>query len=215
MMRNATALACVAVLATGSTIRAQVTSEWTRVSAVANGAELRIETDTTPVAWGRLLSVDDHGITIVKGDGLPRPARRFVAEAAQHHPERLLHSGDEYVENNVRIDRDGVWVGAHLAATRANLIEWIDKPDVREIRYAREGNGGSDGQRDAIIGVVAGGALAYYVGAVLGCGPGAVVSECQGIGTMMMLVGSGAGAAIGYVTGNRTKHPSGVVYRRP
>ena len=64
--------------------------------------------------------------------------------------------------------------------------------------------------------MIAGGAVAYWFGAVLGCGAGAVKVECQGIGRLMMPVGAAAGAALGYFGGDHRKQPpSGVVYGRP
>jgi hypothetical protein len=146
---------------------------------------------------------------------VPRAARRVIADAAQTHPERLLNGGAEYVEGDVRIDRDGLWVGSHLALARDRLVQRIDKAAVREIAYEASGDG-LDRHDMAFIGMIAGGAIAYFFGAVIGCGAGAVKVECQGIGRMLMPVGAGAGAALGYSAGSHRKQPpNGLVYRRP
>ena len=163
---------------------------------------------------GRLLAADDRGLTVVNTNVSSRAARRVLADAAESHPERLLNGAAEYVEGDVRIDSDGLWAGSHLVLRRDKLVQRIDKADVREIRYERRG--GVDRQDAAIIGMIAGGAVAYFFGAVIGCGAGAVKVECQGIGRMMMPVGAGAGAALGYFAGSQRKQPAtGVVYCRP
>jgi hypothetical protein len=213
MVMRVAGSAIVGFLAAASTVCAQDHSEWKRVISISPGTELRMETETAASQPCRLLSADDRGVTVVNTGDLPRSARRLVADIAKNHPEGLQTPGAMYVKDNVRIDRDGAWVGSDLVATRARLVERIDQPHVREIRYA--GRGGPDGKRSAVIGAAAGAAAAYFYGGVWSCGQGAVVSECHGYGMLMMPVGAGAGAAIGYLLGEHMKHPSGIIYRRP
>jgi hypothetical protein len=214
MLKRAVAVAVVVSLGSASAVCAQDNSEWSGVLAVVAGSALRVDADMAGTRLCRLLAADEDGITLVNTTALPRAARRVVADAAESHPERLLNGAAEYVEGNVRIDRDGLWVGSQLAVSRERLVQRIDQADVREIRY-EAGGGGLDRKDAAIIGMIAGAAIAYFFGAVIGCGPGAVKVECQGIGRMLMPVGGGAGAALGYFAGSRGKQPAtGVVYRR-
>src|SRR4051812_46334203 len=111
MPLRATALALVITLASASTICAQENSDWIGVLAVAAGSALRVDADRAATRVYRLIAADDRGITLVNTAGLPRAARRVVADAAESHPERLLSGGAEYVEGNIRIDRDGLWTG--------------------------------------------------------------------------------------------------------
>jgi hypothetical protein len=215
MLMHATALALVFTLASASTTCAQDNSDWIGVLAVAAGSALRVDADRAETRLCRLVAADDRGITLVNTAGLPRAARRVVADAAESHPERLLNGAAEFVEGNVRIDRDGLWTGSHLVLARDRLVQRIDKADVREIRY-EAGGYGIDRKDATIIGMIAGAAIIYYFAAVISCGPGAAKAECQGIARMLMPVGAGAGAALGHFAGGHRKQPAtGVVYRRP
>jgi hypothetical protein len=202
------------MVATTSALGAQDDPQWNRMYSVRAGAELRVDTQTTARQICRFLDVDERGLTVANTKDLPRAAQRIVADLARDHPDRLLNSGILYAEDNVRIDRDGLWVGSRRVVDRPHLVERIDKIQVREIRYA--GPGGTNGKRGALIGLASGAAAAYFYSGVWSCGQGAVVSECHGYGLLTMPVGAAAGAAIGYLAGEHTlREPSDIIYSRP
>lgn len=107
---------------------------------------------------------------------LPRSAIRIARMLASTSPDFLLHERSEYLEDRIRLDRDGLWIDSRLVVGRAALIEHISRGDVREVRFTQPGD--EYWRSHLLFGLAAGAMFGYMYGSQ--CGPGAVRAECDG-----------------------------------
>jgi hypothetical protein len=149
------------------------------------------------------VAADDRGLTVLNlaEPPLPRSARRVLLQLATSHPDWLLAPDRVYAEDDVRLERSGVFVGSRLVAERAHLLEHIDRDDLQQLRYV--GPGGTNWRRGLLIGAVTGGLVAGWYGG----------SE---FAAATVPIGAGLGALAGGVIGRFMKRPSSaVIYQVP
>ena len=138
----------------------------------------------------------------------------ILAASDEPFQQLLTHAASgrsQYVEDHVRLDRDGLWIDTRLLVVRADFIAHIGRGDVREVRFTRPDEG--YWTRHLLIGLAAGALLGYVYASQ--CGPGAVRSECHAYGRMFMVLGGGGGVGAGAAVAAYHLPPTEPIYSAP
>lgn len=148
---------------------------------------------------------DQSGVTVLNltGPTLPGAATRVLRDMAFHHPEYFaaMQQSETFGEDDVRVGRDGVFVGNRKVTDLGEVVETIARNDVVEIR-------GPVVARGSVLGAVLGGWLGFSAGAVPALGGAAAV--------LAWPVLIGAVAAGGFLGSHWSSHETqGVIYRAP
>ena len=180
-------------------------SNWSRVGELGPATQIALRLKGSQPLSCYFVLTDSSGITVLDltNPTLPAPASRVLRDMALHHPESFaaLSRTGALVQDNVRVERDGVFVAGRRVADLQEVVQTIARSDVAEIR-------GPVVARGSVVGAVVGGWLALAVGMLpaLGGASDAVAG--------LALIGSVALG--GYLGFQGSSHETeGVVYRAP
>lgn len=180
-------------------------ADWSRVLALPAATPVLMTVRGTEPRARWIVHVDDSSLTILdlSDPTVPGSAARALLTMAKDRPESLvaLVRGGTFQRENVRIGRDGVFVGSRQVARFDQVIESIARGTVLEIR-------GPVVARGSVLGGVVGAWLGFSVGVVPGLG-GAPVGAAWAA-----LVGSTAMG--GFLGSHWSSHKvEGLIYRAP
>lgn len=186
---------------------------WAQIGRIAGGRDVQLTVGQRPPFVRAYVASNSTEIVVLNlaDQSVPPSAARILHMLAATSPDFLLHERTEYVEDHVRLDRDGLWIDSRLVVGRTGLIEHISRRDVREVRFTQPG---TDYWRSHLLfGLAAGAALGYMYGSQ--CGPGAVRAECDGYGRMFTVLGAGAGLGAGAAVAAHGLPPTTPIYSAP
>ena len=179
-------------------------NDWSRVRELESPAEIML---TTRVAGGStrvFVAADDSRVVVLNlGSSrlTPHSARALRAIAAQHPDALLPGSAGSFVQDDVRIGRDGVFVADRKVAEFRDIVETIARDDVVAID-------GPVVARGSVAGATLGGWLGFAVGVVPGLG-GVEAAAAWPI----VIASVVAGAYLGHRWSRHTT--DGIIYRAP
>ena len=134
---------------------------------------------------------------------LPTTAAHVLRDVASNHSEYFvgMQKGGTFVQGNVRLERDGLFVANRKIADFDQVVERIVRNDVSEIR-------GPVVARGSAVGAVLGGWVGFAVGAVPALG-----GASEGVAWLVLTAAVGVGGFLGH---HWSSHQiEGVVYRAP
>lgn len=182
-----------------------IESNWSRVGELLPATQIALRIKGSQSHSYYLVFTDASGITVLDltNQTLPAPASRVLRDMASHHPESFsaLSRNGALVQDNVRVERDGVFVAGRRVADLEEVVQTFARSDVAEIRGPVVAHG-------SVVGAMFGGSLALGVGVVpaLGGASDAVA--------WLALIGSVALG--GYLGFHGASHATeGIVYRAP
>jgi len=176
-------------------------NDWSRVRELEPPAEIVL---TTRVAGGStrvFVTADDSRVVVLNlgSSGLtPRSARALRAIAVQHPDAFSPGATGSFVQDDVRIGRDGVFVADRKVAEFQDIVETIARDDVVAID-------GPVVARGSVAGATLGGWLGFAVGVVPGLGGVGVAAWPIAIGSVAL------GAYLGHRWSSHTT--DGMIYR--
>jgi hypothetical protein len=191
-----------------------VPSNWTRVTALATGTDVTLTVQGRPPVGRVIAAADDSQLTTLNltNPGLPPKARRALLNMAERFPRVIGSPGArEFKEGPVTLSTNGLFVDASKVAEFREVVDMVDRNDVREISIDRR-RGSVAG---ALIGGGAGFALGFLTSITLAnkqCN-----GSCAPVKALMTvsLVGLPAlGVALGYSAGG-IHQVRDIVYRNP
>jgi hypothetical protein len=149
----------------------------------------------------------DQAVLVLVNPTTPRlsaGATRTLRSMIAHHPERFAATqmAGTWVEDNVRIGRDGLFVADRRVADLDQLVETIPRNDVLEIR-------GPVVARGSVMGTVLGGWLGFCVGVVPG-----LAGASEGVAWVLLISSTAVGGVLGFHWSSHDE-TDGVVYREP
>jgi hypothetical protein len=145
---------------------------------------------------------------------LPPAATHVLSKWVATHPEYFLNGfkSGQLVDQNVRLDREGVFVSDRKVADVQDLLDADARPDVAQIVIRRKGRGfwGHLGMLGGyFVGAMAGGYIAGF-----GCQAVSERSRCDSGAFMTgVMVGGVTGAVHGFRASNRVTEE--VLYQAP
>ncbi len=178
-------------------------SDWSRVRTLAAGTKVIVTVQGVKYFSRYVVAADDAEITVLNfvDPALPYDVRRVLLGLASRQPAyfAISQQPEVFVDGNVRVDPEGVFVGGQKATTLERLVERFATHEITEIR-AYPGQAGSTFMGNfgglfalggAIAGIVGGGMLGHRqfahhkaLGATLGAAGGYVVGISTGFGIM-------------------------------
>ena len=187
---------------------------WSRVRKLEPGTEITVTVRGSQAGKRTFVSADESGLTVLDlaHSTLPAAATRVLRDMASNHPGYLTGAETaEFVDRDVRVGPDGVFVADQRVADLAQIVEKTARTDVVEVRSE------SARRHPAAWGALIGAAVGAAVeGASIGGGCGS--DGCYGNLLMALFagIGAGAGAGIGAAIGAfRRKTQDDVIYRVP
>jgi len=201
----------ILALAASGGVAIQV-DEWVHVRLVPKGSAVVLITSSGTPQPGFFLSADDNGLSFLNAPhDLPGDARRFLQRLAVDRSQDVEIGAKEQVEARLRLTKNGLFIGDQLAIPRAELVQYVARSAVTELRYDKSTNG-SRTARDIGIGAGIGALAGYLIGSR--CGPGGAKSECNYIGLVFAGFGAAIGAAVG-VLAHLPTTPTQIIYVAP
>jgi hypothetical protein len=178
---------------------------WSRVAQVEPGADITVTTKNIQSERRYFVMADRSRLIVLNlsRPTLPAASIQVLRNIAAHHPAYFaaLEKNATFVQDNVRIGSDGLFVADRKVADLEQVVETIARNDVSEIW-------GPVVARGSVLGTVFGGWLGFAVGAVPGLGG---ASE-----EVAWLVLMGSIAAGGYLGFHWSSHETeGIVYKAP
>jgi hypothetical protein len=206
-MKDIPLIAIVCLVA--SALPAVAQSEWSRVRNLAAGTEIIVTIAGAPPGQRFHVRTDDSQLTAlnVTDPTLPRAAVRVLMDMLSHHPDYVASARrtGEFVDRDVRVSPDGVFVADRKVADWDRVVERIAQRDVAEVRIRRSGRG-VWGHLGALGG--------YFVGGLAGGVAGTIACRCDTGGFLVgMVVGGVAGGIHGFRAAARETED--VIYRAP
>jgi hypothetical protein len=190
-------------------------SDWSRVGTLEPGTEVILTVQDSQPVKRYFLSADDSTLTVLTlaDSVLPSAAARVLRGLASQHGGWLTGTErGEFVNGNVRVRSDGVFVADQKVADLAHLVERIARLQVAELRLASPG--GHPVAKSVGIGAAIGLGVGLLVFGSKGCTRGC---DDPGLG---LLVGAMAGLPLGATGGlvlglSRSHNDTRIVYRVP
>jgi hypothetical protein len=178
---------------------------WSRVSELAPATEVVVTVRGSRPGVRYFVLADEFSLTVLNltDSTLPAASAHVLRDMASHHPERFaeVRASGAFVEGNVRVGRDGVFVADRKVADLGQVVETTARNDVAEIQ-------GPVVARGSVPGAVLGGWLGFAVGVVPALGGAATLLASS------FLMGSVVGGAfLGFHWSNH--QTGGIVYRAP
>jgi hypothetical protein len=209
----------VCVVASALPVTAQVgnprQSDWSRVRNVAPGTEVIVTVRGSQPGTRYVALAGESDLTVLNVADLTLrsefAARRVLLNVASHHPEYFADAerAGEFVDNDVRVAPDGVFVAGRKVVDLDQVIERLARIVVVEIKTAKTRGAGSPGAvLGALIGYFGGAWAGHMIGRAAGADP-------SNLGFMFWGgVGGGvAGGLLGYRVASR--ETDDVIYRAP
>jgi hypothetical protein len=220
MTREAVRLAAAPAL---SSSKGSAGSPWSKVTALAPGTEITVESLDLHAAVRHLVLASDTNLVLlnVVDPRLTPSTKRALIAMASVNPTALaaVLAGRGAAFEDIRVTPDGLFVADVRIVDREAILEAIARSDVVQISTGAATHAAEPSDTvatRAVIGAVAGLALGAAIGA-------AATSGCQGncdtggkgavVAAMAVLFG-GIGAGIGAATGAPGPKPH-VIYRAP
>ena len=172
--------------------------EWSRVRRLAPGAEITVTTPAMQAGKRLFLSADESGLMLLNltDPSLPAAARRVLRDMASNHQGYFTDAGSwAWVDRDVRVARDGVFVVDQKVADLGQVVARVSRADVVEIKRTQK----AVRQHPRSRGVLA--AKGALIGFGIGLGIGMARYGCgnctENYGPLVGLVFGGVGAGIG------------------
>jgi hypothetical protein len=180
-------------------------SDWSRVAQIAPGAEIVVTLTRARAMTRSFVSANASTVTVLNltNAALPPVAIRVLREMAARQPENFaaMRGSASFAVGDVRVGRDGVFVGGRKAAELAQVVETLARNDVAEIS-------GPVVARGSVLGAVVGGWVGFAIGVVPGLG-GVSAGLAWPLAIASMAVG-------GYLGSHWSSHETdGVIYQTP
>ena len=218
-MKSTTAVALAALLSfPPPSVAAQDSpdSSWARVQRIKAGKTVTLTArDAQPAARIVIGATDDYLMVLnFSNPALPRSVKSALLDMASRGVQDFVNTqnGGTFLTNaNVRIALDGMFVADIKVADLADVVERIDRVDVRLITISRR-------SRWSAVGAVAGGVVGSVVGFYLALGFGLrpCGDSCAGerLRAWLALVGLPVAGGVGgyYATG---RNVTDVIYQAP
>jgi hypothetical protein len=177
--------------------------DWIRVRELEPSAEITVSTTRSRASARLFITADDTRLIALNltSPALTPASTRVLRAMTAQHPDAFAALGatGALVQDDLRIGRDGVFVGDRQVARFEDIVETIARDDVLEID-------GPVVARGSIAGPTLGGWLGFAVGVVPGLG------GVEAAAAWPILVGSVVlGAYLGYRWSSHTT--DGIVYK--
>ena len=190
-MKSTTALALAALLSFPPPVTAQGRSDlsWARVQRIKAGRTATVTVrDSPPVPRIVIGATADHLMVLnFSNPGLPRPVKAALLDLGRRGMQDFVNmqSGSIFkATSGVRIGLDGLFVNDIKVADLAEVVERIERVDVRLITISRR-------SRWSAVGAVVGGTVGVCLGVLMAYG--------AGISPALSLLGvPGATSLVGY-----------------
>ena len=142
---------------------AQALSDWSRVRELESSAEISLTTRLASGSTRVFVAADASRVVVLNlgSSALTPSSSRALRAMAVQHPEAFSRAAGSFVQNDVRIGRDGVFVADRKVAEFQDIVETIARDDVVAID-------GPVVARGSVAGATLGGWLGFAVGVVPG-----------------------------------------------
>jgi hypothetical protein len=187
---------------------------WSRVLPLAAGTEIVVTSQDAVVRNRIFVTADEFCLTLLNLADLPTAVERELRRVASTHPEYLVAAhqrGTVIFHGNLRLQRDGAYVGNRRVADFGQVIERIERTGITEIAARRWGRG-FWGHLGPLGGVFVG---AMSAGMVVGYACQAMAGRvgCDSAAALGLFVGGIGGGAYGFHAARRETEE--VVYLAP
>ena len=193
-------------------------ADWSRVRKLAAGTEVIVTVNSSQPKQRLLLSVDADTVTLLNLTlpGLPPSIVSMLRKAASANPEYLAGAqqhGTVLGNMNVRVDRDGPFLGERTLAALDQIVERIARTAVAEIDVRSHSTAIAQSLRWGVGSGLVG-------GLVLGiandpCPPACEDGNLATFNSVLLgaIVGAGIGLVCGFIRAARPEATGAVVYR--
>jgi hypothetical protein len=108
---------------------------WSRVRALAPGAELIVTLKGTPAAKRYFVAADGSDLTVsnLTEPALPGTVTRGLRDLASNHPEYFTAPKSVFVDSDILVGPNGIFVAHRKVADLGQIVERIARIDVAEI----------------------------------------------------------------------------------
>jgi hypothetical protein len=179
-------------------------SDWSRVRKLAAGTEAVVTVKGSQPGQRYFVRADESDLTVLNltDPTLPRAAMRVLPDMASNHPEYFTAQKGAFVDKEVRVGPDGVFVADRKVADLGQIVERIARNDVAEIR-------GPVRVRGSVHGAILGSLL---LGSSFGLAFGTSASSAA-LGWSLLTGLTVVGGFLGYRVSSHKAE--GVIYRAP
>jgi hypothetical protein len=191
--------------------------EWPRVRKLAPGTEIIVTVEGSQPGGRYVVRADESDLTVLNVADPPLPAavKAVLRGVASSHPDYFSaaqQGGTFVLEQRVRLQLDGVFLGDRKVADLGQLLENIARDDIAEIKTRQRGRG-VWGHLGALGGYFVG-AMSGGVVAGLACQAADGRDRCDSGAFLTGMLGGGiAGGVYGFRAANRETED--VIYRAP
>ena len=177
-------------------------SNWSLVRSLAPGTDVIVTVRGSQPGKRYVVHSDESDLTVlnVADPTLPPAATHLLLDVVAHHPKYFqdTQTAGGFLDNNVRVGREGVFVANRKVADLGQVVETISRNDVAEIR-------GPVRVRGSVHGAI----LGTWLGSGVGLAFGTSVSGAA-LGWSLLTGLTFVGGLLGY-----RHRGEGVVYRAP
>jgi hypothetical protein len=189
-------------------------NKWENVERLKAGTELGVATATSVYGRRMFVAADQSSLVVMNLANLSQSNTRIIRRLViKYSPQLLVAGHGEFVSGDVRISGDDIFVNGRSLARVPNVIERLQRSDVREVRLAMPHHARLVG-RDAIISAAVGAGIGLLFGAMVGCHRGSERCDSPGLPQGFALLGGGIGLAVGTAVGVG-RAPNDLIYSAP
>jgi hypothetical protein len=179
-------------------------SNWSRVEALATSTSVEVLVHGLRYSSRYFVAADERELTVLNlvNPWLPADVRRVLSDLARRKPSFFAagQQPEEFVEGNVRIGPEGLFISGQKVSTFEHLVERFSRSEIAEIRVDRDSSGTFMGNFGGffvigtmIAGAIVGGKFGHRQfqrykpsGAVIGAYGGLAAGIASGIGIMRL-----------------------------
>ena len=181
-----------------------ISSDWSRVRALATSRRVEVIVHGVKYPARYFVTADDRELTVLNlvSPWLPIDVRRVLSDLARRQPSYFAigQQPEEFVDGNVRIGPEGLFISGQKVSTFEHLVERFSRSEIAEIRVDRASSGTFMGNFGGLIAIgttiaeaIGGGMLGHRqfrrykpLGAVIGAYGGLAAGVASGIGIMRL-----------------------------
>ena len=183
-------------------------SDWSRVTTLRGGTEIKFTSLTASETRGFVVDVDDAALTVLNLAHLSLPAdvRNVLRDVAREDPAALM--GGRWMQAGIRIGPDGVFYEGRKLVDLIDIVLTFRRSDVLQVRSRERRGSGWGALAGGYVGFVAGARAAVSLG-FKQCG-----RSCSDEGALMVLSLIGLPIASGFAGYHLAAHTVDVIVYR-